>query len=86
MRLDLLALWKIPEDQVIIIVIIIIFRNKMFLFLVKIIKLSRESEHSNFKLFPLASVSTLLHGKFSFFPIKPLQSKVLMTIANKISN
>lgn len=70
MRLDLLALWKIPEYKVIIIVIVIIFRNEMFLFLAKIIKLSREAEHSNFKWFPLASVSTLLQGKLSFFSHK----------------
>ena len=47
-RLGLLALWKIPEYQVIII-IVIIFRDEMFHFLVKIIKLFRKAEHSNFK-------------------------------------
>lgn len=35
----------------------------------QIIKLSREAEHPNFKLFPLASVS-ILHGKLSFFSHK----------------
>lgn len=85
-RLNLLALWKILEYQVIIIIIVTTLRDKMFLFLLKITKLSREAEHSNFKLFPLVSVVNPVHVKLSFFPIKQSQSKVLTTDANKISN
>lgn len=68
--------------QVIVIIILIIFKDKIFLFLVKI-KLPREAEHSNFKLFPLVYVLTPLSGKLSIWHIKQTQPKVLTVLTKK---